>query len=287
MKNNTDDKNGKEQLAEGLKARLKWYQEEATPEEMDVEEISGILALLEQLAPLEREELPDKEEAYRKFEEQYIEKEDKAERRKTAQRKMFWKSRMVRYAVTAAAMILLLFSVLNIGTYAAAKKGFFEFIRQEKDGKSFFVNGDAGNAEVEISGYGTTEYDSWEMLIGTIAEQIYVPTYISEDLRMESLTYLKGRYTENIKAVYQDKEKQRKLHVLVESYDDNYTWQKAIDSEATLLTKKALEEKDCFFYEYQEECYIYFFDGNKLYTIFGNLTIEELEKIVEGMELSP
>lgn len=280
----------KEQLIANLKGRLKWYQEEATDDEIDVKEISTILELLEQLEPNTGKEEKTPEEAYALFKEKYLPAYEKRKgiHTDTSKKVHFFQKKAVRYTAMAAAVIVLLFTVLNIGTYAAARKGFFEFLWQNNSGKSFFVTGETGESMDMQEGmgfdvHGVTEYASWDELPEEVLEQIYVPTYIPEGLEMITLECW-GKRVDTLKAFYKAEIGQKDLQIWIEHYEEPNTWQQGIQEEAEFLFEEKIDEKNCFFYRYQDEIIAYFFTGTELYTVFGNSISEEIETIVKKMQ---
>lgn len=286
---------GKEQLTEELKKRLRWYQEEASDEEVDADEIDAILNLLAQLEPEEQNKGKTEEEAYRLFEEKYLpafqkrmgtdaEKDGNNGRKRHVMGK-----KAVRYAAIAAAVVVLLFTALNIGTYAATKKGFFEFIWQNSSGKSFFVTGETTEDMDSREGMGFDVHDmagctSWGELPNDILKQIMVPSYIPEEVKLEALWYWGGKYTVTAKAFYRSEDNEREMQIWIEHYEEQNTWQQAIQDDAGEVKEKLIGEKKCFVQQDEEDITIYFFDGSKLYTIFGNCPLEEIEQVVKNMQ---
>ena len=159
----------KGRLIEELKKRLAWYQEEASEEECDSEEIEAIVNLLDRLEGTPDREYFTAEKAYSRFEKWYLPEiterpeageektekekpgEEKPEREKTEKEKISRKmpgtkkkeagqkariKKVLHYMAATAAAVLMLFTALNIGTYATAKKSFFELISQSTTGRS-------------------------------------------------------------------------------------------------------------------------------------------------------
>lgn len=284
---------GKEQLTEELKKRLRWYQEEASDEEVDADEIDAILNLLAQLEPEEQNKGKTEEEAYRLFEEKYLpafqkrmgtdaEKDGNNGRKRHVMGK-----KAVRYAAIAAAVVVLLFTALNIGTYAATKKGFFEFIWQNSSGKSFFVTGETTEDMDSREGMGfdmngIQEYGSWDELPEDVQNRIMMPMYIPENVSLKTLWFWGGKYAVTLKAFYTDNEND--LQIWIEQYEEENTWQQGIIEKPGKLEEKIIGERKCFYQKDGENIAIYFFDKSELYTIFGTCSIEEIEEVVKNMQ---
>lgn len=286
---------GKEQLTEELKKRLRWYQEEASDEEVDADEIDAILNLLAQLEPEEQNKGKTEEEAYRLFEEKYLPEfqkrmgEDAERKENTGRKRHIMGKKAVRYAAIAAAVVVLLFTALNIGTYAATKKGFFEFIWQNSSGKSFFVTGETTEDMDSREGMGVDmngiqEYDSWDELPEDVQNRIMMPMYIPENVSLKTLWFWGGKYAVTLKAFYANDNNEREMQIWIEHYEDQKTWQQAIQEDAMLLYEKNVNGEECFFYQYEDEVIVYFFAGTDLYTVFGNYSAEEIEQVVKNMQ---
>lgn len=286
-------------LIKSLEERLRWYQEEATAEEMDVKEIDAILALLEQLRPKEQENMKTAEEAYALFLEQYLPEFEARTGEMVAQsadgkkKVRFFQKRAVRYTVMAATAVVLLFAMLNIGTYATAKKGFFEFLWQGNNGKSFFVTGESmenmgmqGDMGFDMNEI--QECSSWDELPEDVLNQVMLPGYIPEEVILNKLWFFGGKYAITLKAFYIDEEKdygqEHDLQIWIEHYEDANTWQQAIEEEAVFLYEKEIDGKKIFFYQKDEQNIAYFFEGEELYTVLGKVSLNEIEMTVKNLQ---
>lgn len=288
----TENKQGimdeKELLREELKQRLKWYQERQTEKEIDEQEIEMILNLLEIMDPLpeteDEEETERAEKAYARFEQNYLPKERK--------RGILRRNKVLRCAVLTAAAVLILFAVLNIGTYASAGVDFFTFLWQGGGGRSFVAVGE----DVEgMDGMGTDmtldcnvnerqEYKAWEELPEDILSQIIVPTEVPEGMELENVWCWNGRYTFTVKAYYVDNDRKKKIEVWIEQYEEAPTWQNSTNEDAVYAEEKEVNGEDCFFYTNDKDCIVYFLRGSQLYTVMGNYGIDDMESVVLSMD---
>lgn len=288
----TENKQGimdeKELLREELKQRLKWYQERQTEEEIDEQEIEMILNLLEIMDPLpeteDEEETERAEKAYARFEQNYLPKERK--------RGVLRRNKVLRCAVLTAAAVLILFAVLNIGTYASAGVDFFTFLWQGGGGRSFVAVGE----DVEgMDGMGTDmtldcnvnerqEYKTWEELPEDILSQIIVPMEMPEGMELENVWCWNGRYTFTVKAYYLDNDRKKKIEVWIEQYEEAPTWQNSTNEDAVYAGEKKVNGEDCSFYINDKDCIVYFLRGSQLYTVMGNYSIDDMESVVSSMD---
>ena len=280
--------NEKELLREELKQRLKWYQERQTEEEIDEQEIEMILNLLEIMDPLpeteDEEETERAEKAYARFEQNYLQKERK--------RGVLRRNKVLRCAVLTAAAVLILFAVLNIGSYASAGVDFFTFLWQGGGGRSFVAVGE----DVEgMDGMGTDmtldcnvnerqEYKAWEELPQDILSQIIVPTEMPEGMELENVWCWNGRYTFTVKAYYLDNDRKKKIEVWIEQYEEAPTWQNSTNEDAVYAGEKKVNGEDCSFYTNDKDCIVYFLRGSQLYTVMGNYSIDDMESVVSSMD---
>ncbi len=288
----TENKQGKvdekEQLRKELEQRLRWYHERQTEEEIDVQEIEMILNLLQIMDPLpetEGEEEAEKaEKAYARFEKNYMPKAKKQD--------ILRRNRVLRYAVLTAAAVLVLFAVLNIGTYASVGVDFFTFLWQGGGGRSFVAVGE------DVEGMGGMEtdmtldcnvndrqgYKTWEELPQDILSQIIVPTEMPEGMELENVYCWSSKYIFTIKAYYADEDLKRRMQVWIEKYEEVPTWQQVVNADATFIEDISVGGRDCKVYTYEDENIIYFYEEGALYTLFGNCSVEEIESVISGME---
>lgn len=288
----TENKQGimdeKELLREELKQRLKWYQERQTEEEIDEQEIEMILNLLEIMDPLpeteDEEETERAEKAYARFEQNYLPKERK--------RGVLRRNKVLRCAVLTAAAVLILFAVLNIGSYASAGVDFFTFLWQGGGGRSFVAVGE----DVEgMDGMGTDmtldcnvnerqEYKTWEELPEDILSQIIVPMEMPEGMELENVYCWSSKYIFTIKAYYTDGDSKRKIQVWIEKYEEVPTWQKSTNEDSVFVKEKEINGEKCSFYTNDKDSIVYFLRGSQLYTVWGNCDVDDMESVVSSMD---
>lgn len=269
------------ELTKVLKKRLKWYQEEATEEEMDPEEISAILALLEKWEESEVP-VPEVSDAYTAFCEHYLQA---AGHSQPGKRKVY---RILRQTAVAIIVVSVLFLVLNLGTYAAAGQSFFALLWQRDGEKSFAIMGgeDSSKEDLDISMSGDTYYSSWEELPQETLDRIFVPMYIPEELELSSLTYWGDGYTDMVRASYGFPEGKVILRFWIERYGDFYAWQQDMEEDTEGLVRQEIGGRDCYWQQRKDELLLYFFVGEELYTLQSNLPKQEIEKIAENMQKS-
>ena len=274
-----DDREDVRELTKALKERLKWYQEEAAEEEIDPEEISAILALLEKWE--EPGAVPSEvSDAYTAFCEHYLQA---AGYPQPSKRRAY---RLLRQTAVAVIVVCALFAVLNLGTYAATGQGIFSLLWQRDGEKSFFVMGgeDAPNEELNFSVFQDMEYSSWEELPQEVLDRIYVPAYIPEGWELSSLRYWADRNADMVQATYDYQESSKKLNIWIEPYEDFFVWQQDMQEHKGLLTQDKVSEQIYYWERTVDDITVYFFIGEELYTVQGSLTDEEIANIIENMQ---
>ena len=279
------DNAGKELLKEQLEQRLKWYQGKRTEEELDTQEIEMILNLLQLMDPLPEteEETERAEKAYARFEQDYQPKEKKPG--------VLRRNKVLRYAVLTAAAVLILFAVLNVGTYASAGVDFFTFLWQGGGGRSFVAIGEdaegMNSMETDMTlGCNVNErqeYEAWEELPEDILSQIIVPTEMPEGMELENVWCWIGRYTFTVKAYYVNHDRKDKIEIWIEQYEEVPTWQKSTNEDAVYAGEKKVNGEDCFFYTNEKDSIAYFLRGSQLYTVMGNYSVDDIESVVSSM----
>lgn len=286
------------QLIENIKARIRWYQKEAAPEQIDIKELEALFQLWDKLEPNEESEVFDAEKSYAEFEERFLkEAEDKTPENEKSEplsyknglhaagKAVHTGRKILRNIGVAAVIIILLFAGLNIGTYATAKKGFFEFITQSSTGRSFFING--GEAMGENMGINITKkesYEDWNDLPEELLERICVPQYVPEGFVLQKLSYCVEDNTDIVQALYLDNSGEERIEIWIEEYEDAYAWKKEINDEVNMVNEERIANQESFIYQFGNEYRIYFYENKELYSVLGECHIDELKMIVENMQ---
>lgn len=290
----TDWKTEKEQLGRELEYRLEQHQKQERMSKADTAEVEALLKLLEQLKPLPKQSAS---QAYRRFEQKYLPKlqEEEAEREQPGEsggkkqgRHALYR-RFLRYGGLAAALLLLLFTALNVGTYASAGVDFFSFLQQSGTGRSFVALGEeeaaTGAAEegMEYDSNNGVECVRWEDLPEEVRKRILIPEALPANMEVEKIRYWGGKYDLTVRADYQSEDGKTRLQVWIEQYNQRPTWQSVVNPEAEFVAEEQLGELLCQEYTYQDEVILFFYQGTELYTIFGNCSRQEMEAFVGSM----
>lgn len=278
-----------------LEKRILWFREET--EELDAEEIDALCALIEKLAPDEEPHLT-KEEAYEnimrrvdsgevEIEEDETEPDETEPAGKGRKRKehVGARKRALRAAVIAALVFGIFFSLDRV-TYARENKSLFTMILEkvgvleiEKEEGEEGVLVDAGKAAKEF-------YDSWGDLDNELKEKITVPEYIPEGY---SLYGIRCWDSVNRKIAEVDYYDQRNGHILLEitlwNDDTDHHKETIVEEDQNKLIAEYSDE-NTMYYQYEDEYICLVFDEKVFYRISGNITLEEMKKIREGVGAS-
>lgn len=191
-----------------------------------------------------------------------------------------WRRRLVRIATGAAACLVLMLSV-NFGSYALKKKSFFEVVRDEVGRTKVTVTGNVDgidDGEVYIN-----TYNSWKELQDIMQTKILVPNYIPKDFILDEISVRETISKKTVIAKYGNGTGLIRFEINV--YTDNYLERFVQYSDgwkpANLDYKSKYEDIQFFTNDNQAE--VLFSYGKGLYLIRGDITIEELEKIVENL----
>lgn len=298
-------------LVTELEKRLIWYREEATEEEFDAEEVDAICVMLQKLSPV-KETRMSREEAYRNImrrvrEEDGVEETDgageagdadsldgtkKTDGAKGTVREFEKEDGKKRYFFTrgglrAAVLFIAVFGAamlsLNMVTYAREDKSLFTMIL-ERVGLVEIVKEETENIIVSRNDEIKVFYDSWAELDGEIKHQIRVPNYIPEKFVLYNIQYLQLNNRKKLLADYYD---EGNGHLLIsitlwDGGDEPYK-EMAIDEERYILLPKYSNE-NTLYYEYEDEYICMISMKNSFYRISGNITLEEMIKVREGLD---
>lgn len=284
-------------LIEELERRLCWYRDEATEEEFDVEEVDAICTMLQKLSPGD-EPHRSREEAYRNIM-QLVQEEDREDDSSDAdegsglndsedavdgRKKRFpFRKRGFRAAIIFIAVFGIALLSLNMVTYARGNKSLFRMIL-EKVGVVDIVKEEnekdvAFNDSNEIRDF----YDSWTDLNNEIKSKIVVPNYIPEGYSLYGIKCWDFNNRKNIQADYFNKDNNHLLIeiTLLESDAKQYGETKKVEETCVLLPEYS--DEDTLYYQYEDEYVCMIFMGNDFYRINGNIPLEEMIKVREGL----
>lgn len=186
-----------------------------------------------------------------------------------------WRRRLVRIATGAAACLVLMLSV-NFGSYALKKKSFFEVVRDEVGRTKVTVTGNED--KIDDNNAGILECESWEEAEKWIGVELLNPSYMPQGFKLNYINILDGQPKKVVTACYKDGDDWIKLDINV--YEKDYSENIIIyDDEWTLMEV----EDNVQYYMKDEKVEAFYVEGNCIYLVRGNITLEEIKKIIEGL----
>lgn len=127
-------------------------------------------------------------------------------------------------------------------------------------------------------------YDSWAELDNEVKSKIALPGYIPDRYSLYGIKYWDFNNRKNIQADYYNEENK---HILIEitllESDAKQYREMRMDEDIYLLLSEYCNE-DTLYYQYEDEYICMIFMGNIFYRISGNISLEEMIKIREGLE---
>lgn len=191
-------------------------------------------------------------------------------------RRSGWKGVIIRIGIGLAACVVLLVTV-NVGCYAVKKKSFFEIVREGVGRTEITVTGNVDDFETNTDD--SIECSSWEEVEEVVGEDIKIPKVVPGTYELESLEVCTSELSKRVIAWYED-EVGHFLRIHIKIYQENFK------KDVVLYEKEwnLLFERNGIQYYYNNEAYIALFSkGKSIYYIFNNDSIDELEKLVDGI----
>lgn len=306
---NRKNQTSTEELIKQLENRLDWLTNQPA-DDINPEEIDNILSLLDRLKPLPEQQNLNPEEAFDRFEREYLnnpdrleEAHDEAERMDfirelseredretksdtegtpTATRRHRRRLHILKNVGIAAAVMILVFTGLNIATYATAKKGLFDFIINRKNTMSNMYIGDEGmGMDYEI--HEKEIYTSWDDVPDDVKEGILLPSYLPEGMELEEVEVF-GNEPLRIELMYNKTlESEKYLHIAIRQYDEKKVKNQIAYPKAEYVENKKIGDRECFYYKDQTENILIFIEENYIYYFYSNISEQELKKIIESI----
>lgn len=277
------------ELIEKLEERLRWYQEEATEEEFDADEVDAVCTILRKQSPVV---FTDKKEAYRKLmerireedtgetEEDTLNKEGKLENGeekagKTGRKR--YRAAIILGVCVLGAGILFMNSSGNsrangsLLTMILTKVGVIEVGRTGVNQEEDIVGIDKKTKYV---------YDSWSELDKEMKSQIRVPEYIPEGFSLYNVKYITQENRKCVVGSYYNKTGQHLFFRIYLLEGEAGTAIVAEEDASKLVSEYSDENRFC--YAYDDEYVCLFSMDDCAYRISGDIRLEEMVKVAEG-----
>lgn len=263
-------KNFKKMAIEQLRAELDWYTFEASEAEYDVQEVERLLVAIEVLEPVPFIENWNWKTGLKELKQDYLHVSER-------------KQNKILSGMIAAAAIFLVFIIVNIGTYATVDMNVFEYVSYGVDKIRFFFTGVPSHVEFiqQEPVYYPDLYSVRELYPG-----ILLPKNMPNDMTLDNIhshTSSDGT-TLNIKYMRYGYDKEMHLNLSIRSFMD-VGWKSMNRIAAEYMDTEILNGIEVHFYhDGDDEIMAYFFHDISFYSIYANITLDEIREFIENLE---
>lgn len=296
------DRNSTEELIKQLENRLDRLTGQPA-EDMNEEEIENILNLLDTLKPLPGGKAFNPEEAFERLEKDYLDNPEKLEQAseeadrvelKAALREKAMDSadsaerkaasgkhrrfRVLKNIGIAAAIMILIFSGLNLATYAMARKGLFDLIINRKNTMSNMYVGE-GDMGMDYEVHDKEVYTSWDEVPDEAKEGILLPGYLPEGMEVEEIQVM-GTEPIRLEAKYIVPENPTiYIKLSIKQFNEVKIKDEITNPQAEYLGTETVNSVEYHIYKFEKENLIFFVMGDNIYYVYSTLPIEKLKEI--------
>lgn len=297
------DRNSTEELSKQLENRLDRLTGQPA-EEMNVEEIENILNLLDTLKPLPGGKAFNPEEAFERLERDYLDNPEKLEQaseeadraelkaalrekavdaadsaeRKTASGK-HRRFRVLKNIGIAAAIMILVFSGLNLATYATARKGLFDLIINRKNTMSNMYVGE-GDMGMNYEVHDKEVYTSWDEVPDEAKKGILLPGYLPEGMELEEIEIF-GNKPHRVELRYMNNNEEY-IDISVRQFETEVIRDQITNPDAEYVDYKTDGNIEYYVYKNGEENIIIYIMEQNIYYIYSDCSLEEMKKIINS-----
>lgn len=294
------DRNSTEELIKQLENRLDRLTGQPA-EDMNEEEIENILNLLDTLKPLPGGKAFNPEEAFERLEKDYLDNPEKLEqaseeagraeliatlREKTENiepkhtaTKKHRRFRVLKNVGIAAAIMILVFSGLNLATYATAKKGLFDLIINRKNTMSNMYVGD-GDMGMNYEVHDKEVYTSWDEVPDEAKKGILLPGYLPEGMELEEIEIL-GNKPHRVELRYMNNNEEY-IDISVRQFETEVIRDQITNPDAEYVDYKTDGNIEYYVYKNGEENIIIYIMEQNIYYIYSDCSLEEMKKIINS-----
>ena len=296
------DRNSTEELIKQLENRLDRLTGQPA-EDMNEEEIENILNLLDTLKPLPGGKAFNPEKAFERLEKDYLDNPEKLEQAseeadraelKAALREKAMDSadsaerkaasgkhrrfRVLKNIGIAAAIMILIFSGLNLATYATARKGLFDLIINRKNTMSNMYVGE-GDMGMDYEVHDKEVYTSWDEVPDEAKEGILLPEYLPEGMEVEEIQVM-GTEPIRLEAKYIVPENPTiYIKLSIKQFNEVKIKDEITNPKAEYLGTETVNSVEYHIYKFEKENLIFFVMGDNIYYVYSTLPIEKVKEI--------
>lgn len=297
------DRNSTEELIKQLENRLDRLTGQPA-EDMNEEEIENILNLLDTLKPLPGGKAFNPEEAFERLEKDYLDNPEKLEQasedadraelkaalrekavdsadsaeRKAASGK-HRRFRVLKNIGIAAAIVILIFSGLNLAAYATARKGLFDLIINRKNTMSNMYVGE-GDMGMDYEVHDKEVYTSWDEVPDEAKEGILLPGYLPEGMELEEIEIF-GNKPHRVELRYMNNNEEY-IDISVRQFETEVIRDQITNPDAEYVDYKTDGNIEYYVYKNGEENIIIYIMEQNIYYIYSDCSLEEMKKIINS-----
>ncbi len=297
------DRNSTEELIKQLENRLDRLTGQPA-EDMNEEEIENILNLLDTLKPLSGGKAFNPEEAFERLEKDYLdnpeklvqasEDADRAELKAALREKAMDSAdsaerkaasgkhrrfRVLKNIGIAAAIMILIFSGLNLATYATARKGLFDLIINRKNTMSNMYVGE-GDMGMDYEVHDKEVYTSWDEVPDEAKEGILLPGYLPEGMELEEIEIF-GNKPHRVELRYMNNNEEY-IDISVRQFETEVIRDQITNPDAEYVDYKTDGNIEYYVYKNGEENIIIYIMEQNIYYIYSDCSLEEMKKIINS-----
>lgn len=297
------DRNSTEELIKQLENRLDRLTGQPA-EDMNEEEIENILNLLDTLKPLPGGKAFNPEEAFERLEKDYLDNPEKLEQAseeadraelKAALREKAMDSadsaerkaasgkhrrfRVLKNIGIAAAIMILIFSGLNLATYATARKDLFDLIINRKNTMSNMYVGE-GDMGMDYEVHDKEVYTSWDEVPDEAKEGILLPGYLPEGMELEEIEIF-GNKPHRVELRYMNNNEEY-IDISVRQFETEVIRDQITNPDAEYVDYKTDGNIEYYVYKNGEENIIIYIMEQNIYYIYSDCSLEEMKKIINS-----
>lgn len=199
--------------------------------------------------------------------------------------KTFHHTKLVRRVAFGVLVVAVMFGGMNIGTYATAKMGFFEFLSKSKDGWSFMVTGERETAEsVAMDNMDKKVFSSWEEVKALDGMgDMMIPEWIPEGVELEKIEFAQGDDKKSFKGKYCTGEEE-KIYFAIEKYEKDVRWQYFMQALEAGFWEKEVPGVSTLWYMEDDKVSAFFTQEEYGYYVYGEISEDEMIKIIENIK---
>ncbi len=297
----------KKKVVEDLRGRLNWLLSEASEDEYSEEEVEAIRRLLDVIEPDELDEgYYNAEKGFERFKEtleirmriqdetrrlqagevslaDYLDEDEEIDGREVEQKievkekkKIFFRRIDMYRGVIAAALVLALFVGGTVGAYAE-KKGFFHWVKRDKDGMSIMTSPEG----MSDSTKSTEHYVSIEYVPEEYREYIWEPERVPQGMEFVHYEVVKYKNWDRVMSIYENDQLEVRLEFICRVFAKGVEYHsQRYDSYEFLYSKEYNGTILEFFKKNSDDGIEYavgFLCNNVQYIVQGNLDLRDIE----------